>query len=168
MYIAFEEDPNKRNRFSVIIFLICIAVLMLMTAITCEGQTACYNKNHVSPTVTRISSCKGINFESNGKDISISIFADSLNEHKLMINLFVFFPEKLINPLLIIDYEDGISQGFDPFYIDDGYAQFLAKEPQFMKLMDKKINLITFINDGIIYSLRENKIDLFYNFMRGL
>lgn len=38
MYIAFENDPNKNNRFKGTMFLICIAIFLIMCAATCEGQ----------------------------------------------------------------------------------------------------------------------------------
>lgn len=168
MYIDFENDPNKNNRFKETMFLICIAILMLMTAVTCEGQIACYKRNKITESITRIYSCQGVSYESNGKEITVGIFADSLNEHKLAINLAVFLSISPINPKLIITYEDDEMQEFEPFYNDSNYVQFLAKEYQFMKLLDKKISLIMFVNNDIIYSFREEKIDLFYNFIRGL
>lgn len=33
-----QEDPNKNKRTGIIIFLVCMAIFMLMCAVTCNGQ----------------------------------------------------------------------------------------------------------------------------------
>jgi hypothetical protein len=168
------EETARNKKTGIVIFLISIAMLMLMTAATCQGQV-CFKRDkpfYQYPDITRLISCRGAGYEANGKNIFVGIFADSINPKKYMIVSYVFINNNvtLHDPKLFFTFEDGSYQEMLLFSKDSisGYSEFIAKDNELANIRDKKINAINFVNDGIEYSVVEEKFDLFCNFIKGL
>lgn len=166
-----KPDPqrNRRNGF----IMAFIMVLYLALVIKCAGQCEIRTKPYLSyPNVTRIQPCNGISYEANEKAIFVGIYADSIKNTKYVPILYVLIPKnlKIKNPDLLITFEDGYIPELIPQINDStgDYIEFSCKDPYFSKLKTDKINIIHFINNEISYYVYEEKIDLFYEFMKRL
>lgn len=167
-----EPDPDKNRRNGLIIFV--ISVILLGALVKCAGQT-CYTRSKPyadNQKITRILSCDGLQGEVNDKYAFISIFADSINPHDYTISLYVVLDKKspLKHPKLILSFDDKEIHECEPYYFDikTGYVEFNMKAVNFLKLRTHKVDYVNFVNDGISYYAEETKINLFYDFMRGL
>ncbi len=74
MYIAFENDPNKNNRFKGTMFLICVAIFLIMCAATCEGQG--YKATDIYKVINRTDSVSKLELLTSKK------FHKKLNEYR--------------------------------------------------------------------------------------
>lgn len=172
MYLdVTEKDPNRNRKTGLIIFIVCL--IYIACVIKCAGQCSIRSKPYANyPNVTRIESCSGIGFEANGKDIFVGIYADSIKPYKYVPILYVFLPKglKIKNPELLITFDNGDipemkAQVND---VNGTYIEFSCKDPYFHNVRNHKINVIHLINDEISYLVYEEKMDVFYEFMRSL
>lgn len=169
--MAFEKDPNRDRKRVVIVFILCL--VFFAVAFKCGGQCETRSKPYANyPTITRISACQGINYESNGKSVFVGIYADSIKPYKYIPILYVVLPKgvKAKNPELLITFDNDdmpllIPQIVD---IDSGYAEFACKDPYFHNIRNNKIKMIQLINDDISYTIFQENIDLFYRFAKKL
>lgn len=155
-------------------FLICIAILMLMTAVTCHGQVT---RTHPFPwdkNITRMASQDRLMFSvvNNGKQdtIFVGMLVDSLKKNDYFMMIYVCYP-KDIN-IDSSSFQIGFDNGIETMNIQasvkkDGYFTYRVSDKQCAKIKGMEIKFVNFVinQNNLSYSYNGK---FFYDFFKLL
>lgn len=145
MYMSFDTDPEKNSRFGIIVFLICIAAIMLTCAHTCNGQICIQHKQNTS----YYTPCRPIILKSvsdTSKKLAIGIYVE--NDKAIMYINYFNRDNTSIDTQLHLGVVGDKVEVLKPrgLYDNVNYIEFVLTDKTIQKMKSKKVDYIAIVS----------------------
>lgn len=161
MYLDIQKEPNRDGKWTMFIFILAVAFVMLCA--TCEGQVDRLRPYKKFPNIVQLTVKSDLIFtvDRGGiKDkISLGVHADSLKKDTYYMAIHVFFPKEtyISNTELIIGFKNGGIEILPSTFINKEYVEYQVTNEQYLIFRDKQYEYINFKLNGYDISFEDDE-----------